>query len=88
MCASDLALRNEHEGKCEYLMKFENQDALGTNSRVQTPEINGQLTSDNDEQNDESTTNTDQETGLENKDSLELENLKYAFIFSVSRDTH
>ena len=80
------ALRKEYEGKCEYLMKFENQDA---NFSAQSQEINGHITSDTDDEtnkrnNENNETDTDvfdTETEVEDKDTPEQENLKYVYIF-------
>ena len=53
-------------------MKFDKEQNL--NSRVKTPETNGQITTDNEEQNE----NT--ENDVEDGNTQELENLKYVYI--------
>ena len=61
-------------------MKFNIEQNM--NSRVKTPETNGQITSDNEEQNNENINNKnnqDTENDVEGGNTQASENLKYTF---------
>ena len=82
----DLALKKDNNEHYEYLMKFDKQENPHPNSRGQTPDTNGQITSDNEEQNSENLDDKDSpdtEKGMEDAHAQELENLKYTLTIGL-----
>ena len=71
----DLALKNGQNENCAYLMKFDKEDNPNQNSRVQTAETNGQITSDNEEQDDENTNNKDSPDTEKDEEDSECDHL-------------
>ena len=83
-CGRNLALRKGYDGKCHYLMQYINEKTEGTSSVLEASETNGHIENTYSEDKNETNNNTDvsddTEKEVDDAESMEIENLKYAFL--------